>query len=155
MIPSMVESLSTYLLLDKKKVHSLRPSWAIGGPLPEETVQRFEQATGNKIVPLYGLTESAPLTHATPVDGKRKPDSVGIPLPGTDARIVDLQSEDKEMPAGESGELVVRGPQVMKGYWNNPGETSRALRNGWLHTGDLARMDEEGYFYILGKVPKK
>ena len=153
--PSMVGPLSTYLGLDKKKVSSLRPCWAIGGPLAEEAVNGFERILGNRIVPFYGLTEASPLTHAMPAAGTRKPASVGIPLPGTDARIVDLGDDGKDLPLGEPGELAVRGPQVMKGYWNNPQETSRVLRGGWLRTGDLARMDEEGFFYILGKVPNK
>ena len=94
----------------------------------------------------YGLTETSPLTHANPV-GRAKAGSIGIPLPDTDARIVDSQS-GADVPAGQPGELLIQGPQVMRGYWDRPEETARALRDGWLATGDVATMDAEGYFKI-------
>jgi long-chain acyl-CoA synthetase len=94
----------------------------------------------------YGLTETSALTHANPV-GRAKAGSIGIPLPDTDARIVDSQS-GADVTAGQPGELVVQGPQVMRGYWDRPEETARALRDGWLATGDVATMDEDGYFTI-------
>lgn len=95
------------------------------------------------------MTEASPVTHCSPIYGKRKKGSIGLLFPDTDAKIVDLEEGKKELPAGEIGELVVKGPQVMKGYWNREEETRMALREGWLYTGDLARMDEEGYFYIV------
>jgi long-chain acyl-CoA synthetase len=153
--PYMIEPLSTYPEIDKEKVSVVKIYGSVGQPLSEETLQNFERIMGRKICAGYGLTEASPLSHANPVYGKRKAGSIGIPLPDTDARIVDPLNGEKEMPRGESGELIIRGPQVMKGYWNRPAETSRALRHGWLHTGDLARMDEDGYFYITGKIPKK
>jgi long-chain acyl-CoA synthetase len=91
------------------------------------------------------------VTHCNPLYGRQVPGSIGIPFPDTDAKIVDPQS-DRELPVGEIGELVVQGPQVMAGYWNRPDETALALRGGWLHTGDLARMDEDGYFYIVDRL---
>ena len=103
----------------------------------------------------YGLTEASPLTHASPIQGKRKIGSIGIPLPDTDAKIVAPDNGEKELPAGEVGELIIQGPQVMKGYWNQPEETGRTLRRGWVHSGDLARMDEEGFFYYVDKIKRQ
>ncbi|MDR0267424.1 AMP-binding protein [Paenibacillus sp.] len=119
-------------------------------PLPVEVQERFEKITGGKLIEGYGLTEAAPVTHANNIWGKRKAGSIGVPFPDTFAKIVHPETSE-EMPLGEIGELVVKGPQVMKGYWNRPEETERALRDGWLYTGDLARMDDEGFFYILDR----
>jgi long-chain acyl-CoA synthetase len=150
--PSMVEALAKNPLVSHKRVSSLKSCWVVGGSLSEETIKGFERTMAARLVPFYGLTEASPLTHGGPVSGKRKEGSVGIPLPNTDARIVDPQDPAKERPVGEGGELIIQGPQVMKAYWKNPEGTEKSLRDGWLRTGDLARMDEEGYFYILGKV---
>jgi len=133
----------------------VKTCWSMGGALPEDVLQAFERKVGRKVNEAYGLTEASPLTHANPILGRRKAGSIGIPLPGTDARIVDAADGEKEMPVGEVGELIIRGPQVMKGYWNRPEDSFRALRQGWLHTGDMARMDEDGYFYIVEKGRKK
>jgi long-chain acyl-CoA synthetase len=151
--PAMVEALATYPLVSRKKISSLKTCWAVGGLLSEETTQGFDRVMGVRLLPFYGLTEASPLTLGAPPSGQRKEGSAGIPLPNTDARIVDPEDPARERPAGETGELVVRGPQVMRGYWKNPEGTAKTLRDGWLHTGDLARMDGEGYFYILGKLP--
>jgi long-chain acyl-CoA synthetase len=91
------------------------------------------------------------VTHANPFSGKRKVGSIGLPRPDTDSKIVDLETGEKDLPPGEEGELCIRGPQVMKGYWNRPEESAKSLRNGWLYTGDIAKMDEEGYFYIVDR----
>src|SRR5574341_19038 len=104
------------------------------------------------IVEGYGLSEASPVTHANPIFGRRKMGSIGLPWPDMEARIVDLATGTTELPVGEAGELVVKGPQVMKGYWNKPGETATAIRGGWLHTGDIAKMDEEGYFFIVDRI---
>ncbi len=120
-------------------------------PLPVEVQSEFERLTGARVVEGYGLTEASPGTHVNPVYGTHKVGSIGLPLPDTDVRIVDAETGEREMPQGESGELVIRGPQVMKGYWNAPGETAATLRDGWLYTGDIARMDEEGYFFIVDR----
>jgi long-chain acyl-CoA synthetase len=104
------------------------------------------------IVEGYGLTESSPVTHINPFSGgKRKVGSIGIPISDTDCRIVDLTDGNTDVPLGESGEILVKGPQVMKGYWNKPEETASTLTDGWLHTGDIGKMDEEGYFYIVDR----
>jgi long-chain acyl-CoA synthetase len=97
----------------------------------------------------YGLTETSPLTHANPIY-KAKPGSIGMPIADTDAKIVDLET-GVDLPAGEAGELVIRGPQVMKGYWKHPEETAAAMAGGWFHTGDVARMDADGYFFIVDR----
>jgi long-chain acyl-CoA synthetase len=118
-------------------------------PLPIEVIERFEKLSGAMLYEGYGLTEASPTTHSTPTLAKRKIGSVGLPFPSTECKIVDLETGERILPVGEAGELCVRGPQVMKGYWKRPDETAIALRDGWLYTGDVARMDEDGYFYIV------
>jgi len=149
--PKMIERLSTYPDLPRYKVPAIKVCWSWGNPLPEEDFQNFEKKVGRKVCEAYGLGEASPLTHANPILGKRKTGSMGLPLPDTEAKIVDVGKGERVLAAGEVGELIIRGPQVMKGYLNLPAETPRVLRQGWLHTGDLARMDEEGYFYFIGK----
>ncbi len=121
-------------------------------PLPDEHFRHFQEITGATIIEGYGLTEASPITHINPVLSKnQKMGSIGLPLPGTKARIVDKEGGSLTLPAGKLGELIIRGPQVMSGYWNKPDETASALRNGWLYTGDLATMDEKGYFHIMDR----
>ena len=121
-------------------------------PLPLEVQTQFEQlAGGGRVLEGYGLTEAAPVTHATPRKGQRKFGSIGVPIPDVDAKIVDLETGTRDLPVGETGELVVRGPNLMDGYYGRPEETALALRDGWLYTGDVARMDEDGYFYIVDR----
>ncbi len=120
-------------------------------PLPLEVRDRFEQITGCRIMEGYGLTEAGPVTHLNPYQGERPPGSMGLPFPGTRARIVDAETGFKDLPPGEVGELVIEGPQVMSGYWRRPEESALVLRDGWLFTGDLAKMDENGYFYIIDR----
>ncbi|MBM7867364.1 AMP-binding protein [Heliobacterium gestii] len=119
-------------------------------PLPVEVQQRFEELTGGRIVEGYGLTEASPVTHVIPLWHKRKSGSIGLPLPDTEVKIVHLET-GAAVAGGEVGELAVKGPQVMKGYWNRPDETHEVLRDRWLYTGDLAYMDEEGFFFIVGR----
>lgn len=118
-------------------------------PLPLEVIEQFEQLSGSAIREGYGLTEASPTTHSNPYLGTRKAGSVGLPVPDTECRIVDPVLGEDDVQPGLEGELVVRGPQIMKGYWNRPDETVATLRDGWLYTGDIARMDEDGYFYIV------
>jgi long-chain acyl-CoA synthetase len=153
--PNMIESLVWNPTLAKYKVSSIRTYWSIGPSLSQEILEHYEKKTGRRVNEGYGLSEAAPLTHLNPFLGSRKPKSMGIPLPDTDARIVDPGDGETELPAGKTGELLIRGPQVMKGYWNRPEETAAALRGGWLHTGDLAWMDEDGFFYYVDKMKKK
>ncbi len=118
--------------------------------LPVEVQEAFEKLTRGRLVEGYGLTEASPSTHCNLLKGERRVGSIGLPLPGTNARIVDVKTGEP-LPPGEVGELLVRGPQVMQGYWNMPEETRATLQGGWLHTGDLASIDEEGFFSIVDR----
>ncbi|KGK90896.1 AMP-dependent synthetase [Desulfosporosinus sp. HMP52] len=122
-------------------------------PLPLEVAQKFAKLTDGEgnLVEGYGLSEASPVTHSNPLDRPNRAGSIGIPFPDTDSKIVDLETGEKELPAGEIGELCIRGPQVMKGYWGKPEATAETLRDGWLHTGDIAKKDEDGYFYIIDR----
>jgi len=120
-------------------------------PLMRETKEKFEALTGGKLVEGYGLSEAPTATHCNPLYGENPSGSIGLPLPDVDCRIISLDDEVTVMPVEEIGELVIKGPQVMKGYHNMPTETSNALRDGWLYTGDIARMDENGFFYIVDR----
>ena len=123
-----------------------------GAPLPVNLKRAFEEKTGRSLLEGYGLSEASPVTHINPpFAGQGREGSIGVPIPSTDARIVDVETGARELRIGEPGELVIQGPQVMKGYWNMPEETAEVLRDGWLHTGDVARMDEDGYFYIVDR----
>ena len=121
--------------------------------LPLEVAQKFAEVTKGEdnLAEGYGLSEASPVTHCNPQDRPTRAASIGLPIPDTDSVIMDLETGNRELPVGERGELCVRGPQVMKGYWNNPAETAETLRDGWLHTGDIARIDEDGYFYIIDR----
>jgi long-chain acyl-CoA synthetase len=132
----------------KYDIHSIRVCLSASAPLLQETKLRFEELTGGKLVEAYGLTEAHVATHANPIYGENRAGSIGLPLPGVDSRIVDAENGENELPIGEIGELIIKGPSIMQGYWNMPTETENTLRDGWLYTGDIARMDEQGYFYI-------
>lgn len=150
--PSVYMSLLQQKDLPRYDLRSIRICVSGSAPLPREVFLRFQEVTGASILEGYGLTEASPITHCNPLgqEGQRA-NSIGMPIPGTDARIVDMEGGALSLPPGKLGELVVRGPQVMKGYWHRPDETANALRNGWLYTGDLATMDEDGYFYIVDR----
>lgn len=120
-------------------------------PMPVEYIEQFKAMTGAEILEGFGLTEASPVTHLNPLSGKRKPGSIGLPFPDTEAWVVDMEVGSVALPPGKIGELVVRGPQVMMGYFNRPDATADTLRNGRLYTGDIATMDEEGYFYIVDR----
>jgi long-chain acyl-CoA synthetase len=121
-------------------------------PLAPDLQRRFEAVTGATMVEGYGLSEASPVTHCNPLGGERRPGSIGLPFPSTEARVLDLDTRSREVAAGEPGELHVRGPQVMDGYWGLPDETAGALRGGWLATGDVATVDEDGYFRIVDRL---
>jgi long-chain acyl-CoA synthetase len=116
-----------------------------------ETKKRFEALTGGKLAEGYGLSEAPTATHCNPMYGLNKEGSIGLPFPDVDCKIVSLDDGVTELGVGEIGELVLTGPQLMRGYWQMPTETANALREGWLYTGDIARMDEDGYFYIVDR----
>jgi long-chain acyl-CoA synthetase len=148
-VPTMFVALSQEKNAERYNIAGLRVCYSGAGPLSLEVLEDFEKLTGTRITEGYGLAEASPATHCNPIFGKRKRGSVGLPYPDTLARIVDLDSGEQLLRPGEVGELCIRGPQVMKAYWKLPEETARTVRDGWLYTGDIARMDEEGYFYIL------
>ena len=120
-------------------------------PLAVETIRKWEEAVGATIVEVYGLTECSPLSHANPWGGKTKVGSVGIPVPDTDCRIVDLETGEKDLTIGEAGEIILKGPQVTQGYYKRPDETAKAIIDGWFYTGDIGYMDEDGYLYIVDR----
>jgi len=130
---------------------SLRACRTNAAQLPPSVKTAFDALVGREVlVEGYGLTETSPLTHANPID-RAKAGSIGIPLPDTDARIVDVES-GRDVAPGESGELLIRGPQVMLGYWNRPKATEDAMSDGWLKTGDIVAMDDEGYFAVVDRL---
>jgi long-chain acyl-CoA synthetase len=148
-VPTMFTALSQEKDAEKHDIACLRVCYSGGAPLSLEILEDFEKLTGGRVIEGYGLAETSPATHCNPVFGKRKRGSVGLPYPDTFARIVDLEAGDKVLGPEEVGELCIKGPQVMKGYWKMPEETAKTIRDGWLFTGDIARMDEDGYFYIM------
>jgi len=148
--PTIYVGLLNHPDMHKFDLSSIEACISGSAPLPVEIQQNFEKVTGGKLVEGYGLTESSPVTHANFVWGKRVNGSIGVPWPDTDSKIVKIGTEE-EAELGEVGEIVVKGPQVMKGYWNNEEETANTLRDGWLYTGDLGYMDEKGYFYIVDR----
>jgi long-chain acyl-CoA synthetase len=150
-VPALYNAINTFPHIDRVDISTVKYCFSGSAPLPVEVMARFEQLTGGKIAEGFGLTETSPVTHANPLKGLRKPGSIGIPLPGTDARIVDAETGARELGLQEEGELCIRGPQVMAGYWQRPAETAGMIRDGWLHTGDLARVDDDGFTYICGR----
>ena len=150
-VPTMYVAFNNAPNVERYGFHSLRMCMSGGAGLPVEVRQKFEALTGGKLVEGYGLTETSPVTHINPPTGSPKTGSMGLPIADTEARIMDLDTGTREMPVGEIGEIVIRGPQVMKGYWNKPDETALVLRDGWLYTGDIAKKDEDGYFYIVDR----
>jgi long-chain acyl-CoA synthetase len=150
-VPAMYVAINNYPAIGAFDVSSIRACISGAAPLPVEVQQKFQQLTGARLVEGYGLSEATPVTHANPIFGENRIGTIGLPFPGTDAKIVDAETGEWDLAPGEVGELVVRGPQVMKGYWRMPTETANTLRDGWLHTGDLSRIDEDGYFQIVDR----
>ncbi|MBR8660156.1 MULTISPECIES: long-chain fatty acid--CoA ligase [Bacillales] len=148
--PTMYIGLINHPDLPKYDLSSITACVSGSAPLPVEVQRRFEELTGGRLVEGYGLTEASPVTHSNPIWGKRVNGSIGLPWPDTDCRIVD-PATGEELPQGEIGELAVKGPQVMLGYWNRPEDTAAVLRDGWLLTGDMGYMDAAGYFYIVDR----
>jgi len=149
----MYAVLVSYPEIDRYDLTSIKFCISGAAPLPVEVQKRFMKKTGGVLVEGYGLTESSPVTHCNPLDPTMKTvkiGSIGLPWPDTEAKIVDLK-RGRQLPPGKKGELVVKGPQVMKGYWKMPKETAAVLKDGWLYTGDVGTMDEDGYFYITDR----
>jgi long-chain acyl-CoA synthetase len=153
-VPRMYSMLLTHPALGKYDLTSIRFCISGSAPLPPEVQKKFMNLTGGVLVEGYGSTESSPVTHCNPLDKTMKTvkvGSIGLPWPDTDAKIVDIESGEKDLKPGEIGEVVVKGPQVMKGYWKMVKESANVLRGGWLYTGDIGKMDEDGYFYITDR----
>jgi long-chain acyl-CoA synthetase len=153
-VPTLFISLLNHPRSREVGLDKIRAFNSGSAPLPVEVLEQFEELTGGMLSEGYGLSEASPVTHTSPTLAVRKPGSVGIPLPDTDMKIVDLVDGDREVPLGEEGEMCIAGPQVMKGYWNRPDETAATIRtdaNGvrWLYTGDIATMDADGFSYIV------
>ena len=149
-VPTLYVAINNHpdIQAGKYDLTSIRACLSGSAPLMVETKERFEEITGGKLVEGYGLTESHVVSHANPLLGDNRTGSIGLPIPNIECRIVDSVEGEKELPVGGIGELLLKGPNIMRGYWNMPEETANALREGWLYTGDIARMDEDGYFYI-------
>ena len=153
LVPTMFIGMLNHPDLKKTDMSCIKGAFSGSAPLPVEVIHDFEKATGAVIVEGFGMTETTPVTHINPfAGGTRKVGSVGVPIPDTQCRIVDLEHGIQDMPVGERGELIVKGPQIMKGYKGMPEETANTLRDGWVHTGDIATMDEDGYFYIVDRM---
>jgi len=150
-VPTMYSAINHYPNVEEYDLSSIKYCISGAAPLPVEVCKRFEELTGAKLVEGYGLTETSPVTHCNPFEGLRKIGSIGLPFPDTDCKIMELEKGEKEVPIGEIGELAIFGPQVMKGYLNKPDETRAVLRDGWCYTGDIAKRDEDGYFYIVDR----
>jgi long-chain acyl-CoA synthetase len=149
--PTIYIALLNHPKLKNYDLSSIKACISGSAPLPVEVQEKFETVTGGKLIEGYGLTEASPVTHANFLwDGERVKGSIGVPWPDTEAKIISLETGE-EAKINEIGELVVRGPQIMKGYWNQPIETEAVLRDGWLYTGDLGYMDERGYFFIVDR----
>ncbi|MEZ5977039.1 MAG: long-chain fatty acid--CoA ligase [Planctomycetota bacterium] len=150
-VPALFAKMCEYEGIEKRDLRSVRACFSGSAPISPETMRRFEELTGARVVEGFGMTETSPVTHCNPLGGERKVGSVGVPISNTGARVVDVDTGTTDVAPGEEGELIVRGPQVMAGYWNRPDETAQVLRDGWMHTGDLATMDDEGFFRIVGR----
>lgn len=152
-VPTLYNAINNHpeVKAGKFNLSTIKACISGSAPLLRETKQTFEALTGGKLVEGYGLSETPTATHCNPLYGENPPGSIGIPLADIDARIVSLEDEVTVMAVGEIGELIIKGPNVMKGYHNMPTETTNALRDGWLYTGDIAKMDENGFFYIVDR----
>ncbi len=150
-VPAMIYGLNNHPEVGNSKIRNIKAMICGSSPLAIEGIKRFEELSGAAITEGYGLSESSNVLTCTPMFTKRIVGSVGIPWPDVDIRIVDLEDGVKDMPTGEPGELIAKGPQMMKAYWKNPEETAIALRDGWLYTGDIATMDEDGFITIVDR----
>jgi long-chain acyl-CoA synthetase len=148
--PTMYIALMNHPKVKKYDLSSVNICVSGSAPLPHEVQEKFEALTGGRLIEGYGLTEASPVTHANNIWGFRKIGTIGIPFPDTDVKVVDPETGE-EVPDGAMGEMIVKGPQVMKGYWNREDETAKVLKDGWLYTGDMAKMDEDGFFTIIDR----
>jgi len=150
-VPTMYVAIINHPEAEKYGIDSIKICNSGSAPMPVELLHQFEQKTGATILEGYGLSEASPTTHCNPAFAEKKPGTVGFGLPSTEYKIVDLATGQLEVPTGEVGELIVKGPQIMKGYWNMPEETAHTLKDGWLFTGDIASVDDQGYVTIVDR----
>lgn len=151
-VPAIYNAINNHKKNERYRLDSLRYCISGGAPLPIEVKMAFEKKTGCVVVEGYGLSETSPILTVNPVNGENKPGSIGLPLPGTILSLVSTEDGKTPVKQGDRGEIRVRGPQVMKGYWNSTEATADTIRDGWLHTGDVATMDKDGYFYIVDRI---
>ena len=153
-VPSIYHAINLHpkVLAGEINLRSIKACISGSAPLSQETRLQFEKMTGGKLVEGYGLSEAPTATHCNPIQGENRSGSIGLPLPDVECKIVDLEDETRLAAPGEAGHLLIRSPQVMLGYFGSPEETAIAMKEDWLYTGDIARMDEDGYFYILGRL---
>jgi long-chain acyl-CoA synthetase len=150
-VPAMFNAINNTPGIEKIDLSSVKSCFSGSAPLTEDVQMKFEAMTGAKIVEGFGLTETSPVLTCNPLLGQRKIGHIGVPVPNTEVRIVDPEDGRRELPFGQEGELIARGPQIMKGYWQRPEATAEMIQDGWLYTGDLAIMDEDGYLRIVGR----
>ncbi|MBX7212452.1 MAG: long-chain fatty acid--CoA ligase [Thermoflexales bacterium] len=149
-VPTMYVAINNYKDIAKYDLRSVKACISGAAPLPLEVSRAFESLSGGKLVEGYGLSEASPVVSSNPLNGERR-EGIGLPFPDTEVRLVDLDTGEHDVEIGKPGELIVRGPQVMQGYWQRPDETAKVIRNGWLFTGDIAVMDPDGYFAIVDR----
>ena len=150
-VPTMYVGVLNHPKISQYDLTSIKGCFSGAAPLPVEVIKEFEAKTGSQICEGYGLSETSPVATTNPFSGVTKVGSIGLPMPDTDLKIVDLIGGQKEMPVGESGEILIKGPQVTSGYYKMPQETAYTLKDGWLYTGDIGKRDEDGYFYIVDR----
>jgi long-chain acyl-CoA synthetase len=152
LVPPVLLALANAPHLDRSQFSTIRYALSAAAPLAPDIARRVQERLGFHVIQAYGLTETGPASHHSPLERDRiKLESVGMVMADTEQRVVDLETGERVLRAGETGEITIRGPQIMQGYWNAPEETARALRNGWLHTGDIGSVDEDGYTYLVDR----
>lgn len=151
-VPTMIIGLNQHPDIGSSKIGAIKGMVSGSAPLPVEAMRTFEERSGAVIIEGYGMSETTNVLTCNPTRTVRKPGGVGLPFPDNDIRIVDLDTGTKDLPFGEPGEIIAKGPTIMSGYWNNPEETANVMRDGWLHTGDIGYMDEDGHVFIVDRV---
>jgi len=151
-VPNLFNAINNFPGVENFDLKSLKICVSGSAPITDEVLQTFEALSDSVIIEGFGMSETSPVATCNPIQRARKIGMVGIPVSDTEAKVVDVDDPSQEKPLGEEGELILRGPQVMQGYWKRPDETAKTIRDGWLHTGDLAIMDEDGFFKIVGRI---